>query len=102
VRADATAFGIRQDHFAVEIVAAWEPEDGNGDRHRAWADAVSAALAPVALPGGYPNLLGPEDHDQIARAYGPNAARLLTIKRHFDPDGVFSATALPHPPPAND
>src|SRR5262249_24142845 len=88
---DATAFGIRRRHFTLEIVAAWEPDDADSARHRAWADSVSAALAPCALPGGCPGLLGPGDPDQIARAYGQNAPRLRVAKARFDPDGVFSA-----------
>jgi FAD/FMN-containing dehydrogenase len=92
---DATAFGIRRDHFMVEIVAGWEPSDGDSARHRAWADSVSTALAVHALPGGYPNLLAPGDHEQIAGAYGPNTARLRAAKTRFDPDGIFSATPLP-------
>jgi Berberine and berberine like len=43
------------------------------------------------------NLLGPDDHEQIAQAYGPNTARLLTAKARFDPDEMFSAT--PSRPP---
>jgi FAD/FMN-containing dehydrogenase len=90
---DETAFANRREHFMVEIVAGWPP--GDGAAHRAWADAVSAALAPYALPGGYPNLLGPDDHEQIANAYGDNAIRLQAAKRHYDPDGVFTAIPLP-------
>lgn len=88
-----TAFANRREHFMVEIVAGWEP--GDGTPHRAWADAVSAGLAPHAMPGGYPNLLGPDDHEQIANAYGDNAIRLLAAKTHYDPDGVFTAIPLP-------
>jgi FAD/FMN-containing dehydrogenase len=40
-------------------------------------------------------MLGPDDHEQIAHAYGSNAARLCAAKKHFDPDGVFSAIPLP-------
>ena len=89
---DATAFGVRQKHFTFEIVAAWEPGDDRGARHRAWADSLSAMLAPHALPGGYPGLLGPDDHDQIAHAYGPNHARLRAAKARYDPCGIFAAT----------
>jgi hypothetical protein len=39
--------------------------------------------------------LGPDAHDQIAAAYGQNAARLRAAKARFDPDAVFCATALP-------
>ena len=92
VPGDATAFGIRHKHFVVEIVAAWEPQNAPGARHRAWADYLSAMLAPRALPGGYPGLLGPDDHDQIAHAYGPNDARLRAAKARYDPYGIFAAT----------
>jgi hypothetical protein len=92
---DATAFGIRRDHFTFEIVAAWEPDDRHGARHSAWAESLSTSLAPHALPGGYPGLLGPDNHDQIAVAYGQNDARLRAAKARFDPQGIFSATALP-------
>ncbi|MFF3573400.1 FAD-binding oxidoreductase [Nocardia jiangxiensis] len=90
---DETAFANRRPHFVVEIVAGWER--GDGAAHRAWAAAVTAALAPHALAGGYQNLLGPHDHQQIAHAYGDNAMRLSAAKRHYDPDGVFSAIPLP-------
>jgi hypothetical protein len=83
----------------VEIVAAWEPQDDE-TRHRAWANRASTDLAACAIPGGYPNLLGPDDHEQIAHAYGSNASRLRAAKTHFDPDGVFTAIPLPADPVA--
>jgi choline dehydrogenase-like flavoprotein len=52
--------------------------------------AISGRRVAGRLP-----LLGPDDHAQIADAYGPNAARLLAAKTRFDPDRVFSATPLP-------
>ena len=94
---EATAFGIRRPHFVIEVMAAWNPDD-DAAPHCAWADAVSTRLAAHALPGGYANLLGPDDHDQIAHAYGPNADRLLLAKKRYDPDRVFSAIALPPAP----
>jgi FAD/FMN-containing dehydrogenase len=98
VPAGTTAFGVRNKHVLVSIVAAWE---GKGDaprddaQHQRWAHAVSQALALYALPGGYPNLLGPDEHAQIAAAYGGNAERLCDAKWRFDPEGVFTATPLP-------
>jgi hypothetical protein len=91
----ATAFGLRSDHLVAEIVAMWAPDDVAPARHSAWADAVADDLAGEALPGGYANLLGPQHQDQIDEAYGPNAARLLSIKARVDPRGVFSAIPLP-------
>lgn len=88
-----TAFGIREPHFVIEIVAAWEDEDA--ERHVAWADELSRALAPHSLPGGYANLLGPDAEDQIPHAYGGNATRLRVAKSHYDPQGMFTAIPLP-------
>jgi FAD/FMN-containing dehydrogenase len=100
IPADATAFGLRREHFLVEMIAAWEPgAEDNGARHRRWAHDLSRAREPMALPGGCPNLLGPDELDQIALAYGANTARLKDLKRRFDPDSVFSATPLPDPSP---
>ncbi|GAA5188368.1 FAD-dependent oxidoreductase [Rugosimonospora acidiphila] len=93
VPVESTSFGLRQEHLMVEMLATWEP--GDREPHQAWADSVADALAAEALPGGYPNVLGPDDQAQAAHAYGPNTERLLAAKSRFDPDGVFSATPLP-------
>jgi FAD/FMN-containing dehydrogenase len=92
----STAFGLRREHVLVEIIACWDPVTGDdGSLHKRWASDLSRTLAPISLPGGYLNLLGPHAHDQIAHAYGENLTRLQATKRRFDPDGVFSATPLP-------
>lgn len=97
--ADA-AFGLRRDHPMVEMFANW-PE-GEAATHRAWASDAADGLAAHALPGGYPNLLGPDRHEQIAHACGQNAARLLAAKARYDPTGAFVAISLPtHPAPVN-
>ncbi len=96
VAPDSTAFGLRREHVLVEIIASWDPTAGdNGSAHKRWARDLCQALAPMSLPGGYPNLLAPHAQDQIAHAYGNNLARLQAVKRRFDPDGFFSATPLP-------
>ncbi|WP_028926488.1 FAD-binding oxidoreductase [Pseudonocardia acaciae] len=95
VPAEDTAFAARTPHLMVENVAQWEPADADAAEHRGWARDLSEALAGEALPGGYVNLLAPDEADQIAHAYGPNRDRLLAAKTRYDPDGVFSATPLP-------
>ncbi|BCL33180.1 FAD-binding oxidoreductase [Streptomyces aurantiacus] len=90
-----TAFGNRDPHLMIEIIALWEPDDVQAKGHRAWADDLTSALEPEALPGGYPNLLGPDEAARAAHAYGPNTERLLAVKRRFDPDHVFRAIPLP-------
>jgi FAD/FMN-containing dehydrogenase len=93
---DGAAFGLRRSHLMVEIVAGWRPDEDDGAAHRRWAQDLWQSLAPFALPGGYANMLGPDDREQAAAAYGGNAARLRAVKRRFDPDGVF-ASAIPLP-----
>jgi FAD/FMN-containing dehydrogenase len=88
-----TAFGLRGEHFMVEIIASWPA--GDGAPHRQWADDAAALLRPHALPGGYPNLLGASHTDQSSDAFGRNRDRLLAAKAAYDPDGVFTATPLP-------
>jgi hypothetical protein len=90
------AFGLRQEHFMLEIIAGWRPEDGSAAAHRQWAQDLSDALAPFALPGGYATFLRPDDREQAKDAYGDNGARLRFLKRRFDPDGEF-ASAIPLP-----
>jgi len=95
----ATVFGLRKEHFMLEIVAIWEPSaEDDGVAHQQWARDISQNLAPYALPGGYPNMLGPEEHEQAALGFGDNLSRLQRAKRLFDPENVFSSTiSLPLP-----
>jgi FAD/FMN-containing dehydrogenase len=93
VRPDATAFGLRQPHLMLEIIAAWEPTgEEDAARHRAWADQLAEELTPLALPGGYANLLGPTHQTQADHAYGPNTSRLRTLKQRLDPTAAFTST----------
>ncbi|MFF0307476.1 FAD-binding protein [Streptosporangium sp. NPDC004379] len=85
VPADATAFHNRTPHLMIETIAAWEPGDPAEDRHRAWVRGTDR------LPGGYPNLLGPEDTERTAAAFGPNAERLRAAKQRYDSGLVFQA-----------
>jgi hypothetical protein len=89
-----TAFGIREPHFMVEILAAWPPGE-DGTPHRNWADAAYADLGEHALDGGYPSLIGPDQAAQADAAYGSNAAHLRQIKRRYDPANAFTASPLP-------
>jgi hypothetical protein len=96
IPAEKIGFGLRQEHFMVEIVAAWKPNGSNAAAHRHWAHDLCEALGPFALPGGYANCLTPRDREQVRDAYGSNGARLRSLKRRFDPDGVFTS-AIPLP-----
>jgi hypothetical protein len=94
----STAFGLRRDHVLVLIIAAFEDRSDwlEEQRHRDWTRAVRQALDAIALPGGYPNLLGEGETDRAAISYGPNSGRLIETKHRYDPDNIFrSAIPLP-------
>jgi hypothetical protein len=89
-----TAFGIREPHFMIEILATWQPGE-DGTPHRNWAEAVYTDLGNYAIDGGYPSLIGPDQAAQAGAAYGLNAAHLRQMKLRYDPANVFNASALP-------
>jgi FAD/FMN-containing dehydrogenase len=98
VPAEATAFGLRRDHVLIEIIASCPDRSDRSEerRHLQWARDTRHAFDTIALPGGYPNLLGPDDADRAAGSFGPNAERLAKVKQLYDPDNVFhSAIPLP-------
>jgi FAD/FMN-containing dehydrogenase len=94
---DSAAFGFRQPHTVIEIVAQADPKgESDGSAERAWVNETAAALDQHALPGGYANFLTAEDSERARLSYGPNAERLTRAKRHYDPGNVF-ASAIPLP-----
>jgi FAD/FMN-containing dehydrogenase len=57
-------------------------------------DALRDALrgpvvAPAATGGVYVNLLGADEADRVASAYGTNYDRLARVKDTYDPDNLF-------------
>src|SRR5712675_198257 len=98
VPVEATAFGLRRDHLLIEILASFpdRPDRLEERRHQQWVRDTWHAFDTIALPGGYPNLLGPGEADRAADSFGPNAERLIRVKQQYDPDNVFrSAIPLP-------
>jgi hypothetical protein len=95
VAPDATAFVPRRPHFMVEIIDSWTAGDPSQASHRRWVEETAEALSPHALPGGYVNLLGPDEAGRVT--FGDNTARLLAAKHKYDPDNAFTAVPMPLP-----
>jgi FAD/FMN-containing dehydrogenase len=92
VPATETAYPYRDEHLVVMILGAWS--GGDGSAVTAWVQDTERRLDPHALPGGWANFMA--RGDQRARdAYGVNTSRLLAVKAHYDPGGVFTAIPLP-------
>ncbi|MEN0054397.1 MAG: FAD-binding oxidoreductase [Mucilaginibacter sp.] len=93
---NSTAFGLRKSHFMMEFISAYAPEDvANDAAHRQWAHNLSASVSKQAIPGGYPNILGPDEHEQIAQSYGTNLTKLQQIKHQYDPTNLFKGISIP-------
>ena len=85
---DATAFGVRDEHFHFIAVASWQPADA-ASRHINWARAFSSAMQPSAACRVYMNILGEDESDRLREAYGDNHARLTRVKAVYDPTNLF-------------
>lgn len=84
-----TPFPMRERHYLIEIFSSWNSGDKNARQYEQWAVETSRDLEPSARPGGYANIVGPDDKEQIERVFGENAERLQKIKKTYDPNNVF-------------
>jgi FAD/FMN-containing dehydrogenase len=86
---DHSAVGNRDARWLFNIAASWEkPEEDDGQIE--WARATWRDLRAHSTGGTYINFLTEEESgDRIQSAYGPNLARLIEIKRRWDPDNLF-------------
>lgn len=89
VGSNETAFPHRDRAFCVTAVPKWVDPKVDA-RMMEWADAILDGLEPWSAPGIYANYLdeaadaGPRD------AYRANWAKLVELKRTWDPDNLFS------------
>jgi FAD/FMN-containing dehydrogenase len=98
VSADVTAFRHRRNHVLVELLATFVDRSDKleEEQHQQWLQATLHRFDATMLPSGYPNLLPKGDVTRAAKSYGDNAERLLKVKKHYDPDNIFSS-AIPLP-----
>ena len=83
----ATAFIHRDVAYSLGIWAGWQnPADDAANI--AWTRTFFDAVAPFGA-GAYVNYLGDDESDRLGEVYGDNYARLLEIKRKWDPDNLF-------------
>jgi hypothetical protein len=84
-----TAFAHRDAAFFVNIIGISGAPD-NFPAARAGARQLFASLAPRALPGAQPNFADRDDGDVVAGAQTPQAGRIATLRRRYDPAGLFA------------
>ena len=88
VPVDAMAYGSRDARFVLNVHARWD-EPAQDEKCIAWARAFFKASAPYASAGAYVNFMTQEEGDRVAAAYGTNYARLVQIKKQYDPENLF-------------
>jgi FAD/FMN-containing dehydrogenase len=88
VPADAMAYSSRDAKYVMNVHGRWETE-AEDERGIAWAREFFGKSQPFASGGAYINFLTQEEADRIAFAYGPSYARLVALKKKYDPDNFF-------------
>jgi hypothetical protein len=82
-----TAFALRQPGYEIDITGVWSALSEKADAV-GWVQATRENLRPLAH-GVYVNQLG-DTSDQLVRSgYGSNYARLVEIKKKYDPKNVL-------------
>jgi len=85
---DAAAYPHRDAQYVMNVHGRWETaaEDAVGVK---WARDFFKASAPFSTGSVYVNFLTEDEVDRTTAAYGPNYARLSTIKKRYDPTNLF-------------
>jgi len=95
------AFALRQGGFEIDITGAWSAATEKADAVQ-WVETTRDSLQSFAH-GVYVNQLG-DTSDQLVRSgYGPNYARLVEIKKKYDPNNVLrlNQNIKPDSPPCS-
>jgi len=82
-----TAFALRQPGYELDIAGVWSTPAEKGDVVH-WVQATRESLQPLAN-GVYVNQLGDTSDPLVRAAYGPNYARLVELKKKYDPNNVL-------------
>ncbi len=88
VGAEETAFAYRDATFSVGLGATWH-SPADDEANIAWTRAYYEAVQPSAMDGGYVNFSSDDDAGQIRANYRQNHARLVQVKRAYEPANVF-------------
>jgi FAD/FMN-containing dehydrogenase len=85
---DDTAFSHRGTAFDYAAYSLWD-DPREAERHTRWAAELGQAMQPFST-GVYVNEMGDEGEARVRAAYNPGTwARLVELKRRYDPGNLF-------------
>jgi FAD/FMN-containing dehydrogenase len=88
VPSDAMAYAHRDAKFVLNVHGRWD-DPTEDERCIDWARTFFKATAPYSSAGAYVNFMTEDESDRVTAAYGANYARLVQIKKQYDPENVF-------------
>ena len=83
-----TAFAQRHGEYDLGILTQWA-NPAESTRHIEWTRDFADAMAPFRSGDYLLNFLGDETEDTIKASFGSNYARLVEVKRKYDPANFF-------------
>lgn len=96
-----TAFALWQPGYEVDVAGVWRTPAEKESAVR-WVKALRDNLQPFAH-GVYTNQLGETSEQLVRAAFGPNCARLVEIKKKYDPKNALrlNQNIKPNSPSSN-
>ena len=93
---DATAYSHREPNFLINVHTRWDAAANDG-KCIAWARDLIKALTPFSTGAVYVNFLTSDEEDRVKMAYGANLAKLVAVKKKYDPTNLFRMNAKIRP-----
>jgi hypothetical protein len=87
IRSSEMAFALREPGYEVEVSSYWNTPEEKASAVK-WANALRDSLQPFSH-GLYVNQLSDTSGDVVRAGFGSNYARLVKIKKKFDPTNVL-------------
>jgi len=81
------AYALRRPGYEIDMAGVWSAPSEKMEIVR-WVNAARDTLLPFAH-GVYVNQLGDTSNQLVRSAYGPNYARLVELKKKYDPNNVL-------------
>jgi hypothetical protein len=84
-----TAWNCRDATWSM-VIAGIDPSTQQAGRVTSWTKAYWDAVHPFDMGGAYPNFMMTDEGDARLKAtYGDNYARLVALKKKYDPANLF-------------